>query len=68
MTPLFQENSEHFITETNIDEAIEKALTNIVDHNFAIDTEGNIFEGRHTKPVKPPPTHENEIPRAQAVN
>ncbi|KAL2722735.1 hypothetical protein V1478_009598 [Vespula squamosa] len=32
-----------FITAANIDKAIEEALTNIVNHEFAIDSKGNIY-------------------------
>ncbi|XP_063701451.1 small ribosomal subunit protein mS26 [Culicoides brevitarsis] len=37
--------STKFITEENIDEAIEKSLANEVDYNFAIDLEGNMIQG-----------------------
>lgn len=39
------EQSPTFITEKNIDQAIELALTNIADYNFAIDLDGNIYKG-----------------------
>ncbi|XP_044268744.1 probable 28S ribosomal protein S26, mitochondrial [Tribolium madens] len=39
-----------FITPETLDEAIEKALNNPVDYNFAIDLEGNKIEGRETTP------------------
>ncbi|RZC33578.1 MRP-S26 domain containing protein [Asbolus verrucosus] len=39
-----------FITPENLDEVIEKALSNPVDYNFAIDLEGNRIIGRETKP------------------
>ncbi|XP_065163032.1 small ribosomal subunit protein mS26 [Atheta coriaria] len=39
-----------FITRDNIDAAIEKAISSEIDHNFAIDLEGNKIIGRHTKP------------------
>jgi small subunit ribosomal protein S26 len=29
-----------------LDAAIEEALANLVDHNYAIDLEGNIIHGR----------------------
>lgn len=44
--------SEDFITPDNIDEAIERALANPTDYNFAIDLQGNIYEGRETIPDK----------------
>ncbi|KRT79044.1 hypothetical protein AMK59_7249, partial [Oryctes borbonicus] len=36
-----KEAAKTFITEANIDEAIERALANPVDYNFAIDLDGN---------------------------
>lgn len=42
--------SKSFITPDNIDEAIEHALSNPVDYNFAIDIEGNVYHGRETQP------------------
>lgn len=43
---LQQEESKHFITEENIDEAIERALTDIVDYDFALDLDGNMIKGK----------------------
>lgn len=40
--------SENFITPENIDEAIEVALANVTDYNFAIDLDGNVYQGRET--------------------
>lgn len=37
--------SKNFITEENIDEAIERALTDVVDYNFALDLDGNMIKG-----------------------
>lgn len=42
---LQERDSMHFITEANIDEAIERALANVVDYNFAIDLDGNMIKG-----------------------
>lgn len=42
---LQKDQSKHFITEENIDEAIERALANVVDYNFAIDMDGNMYKG-----------------------
>lgn len=39
-----------FITPETLDEAIETALNNPVDYNFAIDLEGNKILGRETQP------------------
>ncbi|TDG47637.1 hypothetical protein AWZ03_005935 [Drosophila navojoa] len=44
------EQSKSFITRENLDEAIETALANPVDHNFAIDLAGNMIKGRNTQP------------------
>lgn len=44
-----KEHAKYFITPENLDEAIEKALANPVDHNFAIDLNENIYSGRNTK-------------------
>lgn len=40
-----KENSATFVTRSNIDQAIEHALANPVDHNFSIDLQGNIYRG-----------------------
>ncbi|KAL7732947.1 hypothetical protein ACLKA6_002761 [Drosophila palustris] len=42
------EASKTFVTRDNLDEAIETALANPVDHNFAIDGAGNLYKGRAT--------------------
>lgn len=36
-----------FITPDNIDAAIEECLTNIVNHNRALDLEGNWYDGKY---------------------
>jgi len=51
----FQELSSEYITEVNIDEAIEQALSTEVDHNFAIDRDGNYIHGYSTKPPSTKP-------------
>ncbi|ALC45004.1 mRpS26 [Drosophila busckii] len=43
------EQSKTFITRSNLDEAIETALANPVDHNFAIDMAGAMYKGRTTQ-------------------
>jgi len=43
-----------FITPDNIDEAIDKALLETVDYNFAIDTNGEKILGRETRPIEEP--------------
>ncbi|KAF6199899.1 hypothetical protein GE061_006197 [Apolygus lucorum] len=47
-----KERAKNYITPENIDEAINKALDNPVDHEFAIDLDENIIKGRRTKPVQ----------------
>ncbi|KAK5646814.1 hypothetical protein RI129_005278 [Pyrocoelia pectoralis] len=42
------EASKDFITPEKLDAAIEYALNNPVDYNYAIDLDGNIIEGRET--------------------
>jgi len=56
--------SKTFILPDQIDEAIEEALDNIKDYNFAIDLKGNIYEGRRTKDT-PPPTNEAAVGKAE---
>lgn len=43
-----KERSKTFITAANIDQAIEQALADQVDYNFAIDLSGNIHRGTAT--------------------
>ncbi|EDW70690.1 small ribosomal subunit protein mS26 [Drosophila virilis] len=43
------EQSKTFITRDNLDAAIETALANPVDHNYALDLEGNMLRGRTTQ-------------------
>jgi hypothetical protein len=47
LTCFFQEKSRYYITEENIDEAIENALNNIVSYNYAIDLNGTKFDGEN---------------------
>ncbi|KAF7287126.1 mitochondrial ribosomal protein S26 [Rhynchophorus ferrugineus] len=49
--------SSDFITPENIDLAIEQAITNEVDYNFAIDTNGEKIIGRENRPI----TEESKI-------
>lgn len=46
----FQDQSATFILPDQIDEAIEEALANPTDFNFAIDLRENIYYGRRTEP------------------
>lgn len=45
-----KEASIHFITPDKLDTAIEYAINNPVDYNFAMDLEGNKIRGRETPP------------------
>ncbi|XP_050462156.1 probable 28S ribosomal protein S26, mitochondrial [Cataglyphis hispanica] len=50
-----------FITAENVDAAIEECLTNIVDHNRALDLEGNWYDGEYS-PKNVPPLEETQKP------
>ncbi|KAL6435161.1 hypothetical protein ACFW04_005329 [Cataglyphis niger] len=50
-----------FITAENVDAAIEECLTNIVDHNRALDLEGNWYDGEYP-PKNVPPLEETQKP------
>lgn len=52
----------------NVEEAIDKALENSVDYNFAIDLQGNFFHGKNTKPPKISSPSTTEEPVEVAVN
>lgn len=43
-----QELSSTFITPETLDEAIDRALANPIDYNFAIDLQGQQYLGRDT--------------------
>ena len=47
-----KENAATFITRDNIDKAIEEALANPVDYNFAIDSSGVIHKGEKSAEEK----------------
>lgn len=49
MGAVFQERSKTYILKENLDQAIEYALANPVDYNYAIDLQENIFTGRTSK-------------------
>ena len=46
------EEMRHCIARENIDRAIEAALANPIDFEYAIDKDGHIFRGRSTKSSK----------------
>uniref|UniRef100_D3TRB7 Small ribosomal subunit protein mS26 n=1 Tax=Glossina morsitans morsitans TaxID=37546 RepID=D3TRB7_GLOMM len=50
-----KELSKTFITHEKLDEAIEHALANPVDYNFALDLQGNIYRGRSNVPMSTEP-------------
>lgn len=54
-----KEESATFITAENVDAAIEECLANVVDHNRALDLEGNWYDGKYP-PV--PPLEETQKP------
>lgn len=56
-----KERSKTFITPDSLDEAIENALANVVDYNYAIDLEGNKYYGRETIPE----SQKHETPELQ---
>ncbi|XP_072765343.1 small ribosomal subunit protein mS26 [Anoplolepis gracilipes] len=58
-----KEEAPTFITAENVDAAIEKCLTNIVDHNRALDLEGNWYDGKY--PPVPPPLEETQKPAVE---
>lgn len=64
---LFQEKSKTYITTENIDEAIEKALDNVVDHKYAIDLAGNIYQGNTSNEPTTGTMSTNQL-RVQSVN
>ncbi|KAM3958873.1 mitochondrial ribosomal protein S26 [Aphomia sociella] len=53
-----KELSKTYITPENLDAAIDQALANPVDYNFAIDLHGNQFHGREM-PAVPPKDKQN---------
>jgi len=54
---------ENKIQLDDLEKAIESALDNPVDHEFAIDTAGHIFRGRETKSILVPEDEREKIPR-----
>lgn len=47
----FQELSSTFITPETLEQAIDHAIANPTDYNFAIDLKGNKYEGRDTPAI-----------------
>lgn len=54
-----------FITAKNIDAAIEECLQNIVNHNRAIDLDGNWYDGKY--PPAPDPVPVETIKSSAAI-
>ena len=48
----------------DLERAIETALANPVDYEYAIDLQGNIFRGRLTKSKKVNPANYEQLPLA----
>lgn len=63
---LEKEKSKSYITNDNIDEAIEKALDNVVDHKYALDLAGNIIKGN--SPHEPTTETSTNQMRVQTIN
>ena len=59
-----QSEMERRIEPAQLEKAIETALANPVDYEFAIDLEGNIFRGRTTKSKKIKPEDFEKLPLA----
>ena len=49
----------------NLEKAIEEALANPVDYEFAIDREGHIYRGRYTKSNEIPPALREKLKMAK---
>ena len=57
-----KQEMENRIREEDLVRAIETALANPIDLEFAIDLNGNIFRGRKTKSKKVNPAYYEQIP------
>ena len=55
------------IRAEDLDRAIETALQNPTDPEFAIDLQGNIYRGRYTKSIEVPITNREKIPVPMTV-
>ena len=55
------------IRAEDLDRAIETALQNPTDPEFAIDLQGNIYRGRYTKSIEVPVTNREKIPVPMTV-
>lgn len=59
---------EKMIKLEDLEKAIEVALDNPVDYEFAIDSEGHIYKGRETQSLKVPPKEREKIPAPPSVS
>ena len=59
-----REQIDNRIKQEDIVKAIETALANPVDFEYAIDLQGNIFRGRTTKSKKVKPENYEKLPLA----
>ena len=59
-----KQEMENRIKEEDLVKAIETALANPLDLEYAIDLNGNIFRGRKTKSKKVNPAYYEQIPLA----
>ncbi len=55
------------IRAEDLERVIETALQNPVDHEFAIDLQGNIYRGRFTKSIEVPAKDLEKIPGPKTV-
>ena len=55
------------IRAEDLDRAIETALQNPIDHEFAIDLQGNIYRGRYTKSIEVPAKDREKVPVPKTV-
>jgi small subunit ribosomal protein S26 len=54
------------VTLETLRKALEDAVDNPVDYEYAIDTEGHIYRGRYTKSMLVPPEQREKIPVPQS--
>ena len=55
------------IQEEDLERVIEAALQNPIDHEYAIDLQGNIYRGRYTKSIEVPAKNREKIPLPQTI-
>ncbi|XP_075223113.1 mitochondrial ribosomal protein S26 [Lycorma delicatula] len=64
-----KEYSKKYITRKNIDEVLEKVLSETIDYNFCIDLDGNIYRGIRARPgVTDPENKKDDSTEKKAVN